>query len=68
MLDAQFGEDACTLRRDHAPQNLSLLKKVVLNQIRADTSDTAKTSLRRKRKRAAWDDDIRMAMLEIKPL
>lgn len=68
MLDVQFGEDACTVRRDHAPQNLSLLKKMVLNLIRADTSDTAKASLRRKRKRAAWDDDIRMAMLGIKPL
>lgn len=68
MLDVQFGEDACTVRRDHAPQNLSLLKKMVLNLIRTDTSDTAKASLRRKRKRAAWDDDIRMAMLGIKPL
>lgn len=68
MLDVQFGEDACTVRRDHAPQNLSLLKKMVLNLIRTDTSDTAKASLRRKRKRAAWDDDIRMAMLGITQL
>jgi len=68
MLDVQFGEDACTVCRDHAPQNLSLLKKMVLNLIRTDTSDTVKASLRRKRKRAAWDDDIRMAMLGIKPL
>ncbi|EGK72254.1 hypothetical protein METUNv1_01370 [Methyloversatilis universalis FAM5] len=58
----------CTERKDHAPQNLSLLKKMVLNLIRTDTSDTAKASLRRKRKRATWDDDIRMAMLGIKPL
>ena len=48
------------IRKDHAPQNLSLLKKIVLNLIRADKTDTAKTSLRLKRKRAAWDDDIRM--------
>lgn len=68
MLDVQFGEDACFVRKDHAPQNLSLLKKMVLNLIRTDTSDIAKASLRRKRKRVAWDDDIRMAMLGIKPL
>lgn len=68
MLDVQFGEDACTVRKDHAPQNLSLLKKMVLNLIRTDTSDSAKASLRRKRKRAAWDDDIRMAMLGLTPL
>ena len=68
MLDVCFGEDDCMIRKDHAPQNLSLLKKIVLNLIRADKTDTAKTSLRLKRKRAAWDDDIRMKMLGIHPL
>ena len=58
----------CMIRKDNAPQNLSLLKKIVLNLIRADKTDTAKTSLRLKRKRAAWDDDIRMKMLGIQPL
>ena len=56
------------IRKDNAPQNLSLLKKIVLNLIRTDKTDTAKTSLRLKRKRAAWDDDIRMKMLGIQPL
>jgi predicted transposase YbfD/YdcC len=68
MLDVCFGEDACMVRKDNAPQNLSLLKKMVLNLIRADTTDTAKISLRLKRKRAAWDDDIRMKMLGIQAL
>ena len=68
MLDVCFGEDDCMIRKDNAPQNLSLLKKIVLNLIRADKTDTAKTSLRLKRKRAAWDDDIRMKMLGIHPL
>ena len=68
MLDVCFGEDDCMVRKDNAPQNLSLLKKMVLNLIRLDTTDKVKTSMRQKRKRAAWDDDIRMAMLGIKPL
>ena len=63
MLDVNFGEDGCQVRKDNAPQNLSLLKKIVLNLIRSDTTDNVKTSLRQKRKRAAWDDDIRMRML-----
>jgi predicted transposase YbfD/YdcC len=63
MLDVNFGEDGCQVRKDNAPQNLSLLKKIVLNLIRADTTDNVKTSLRQKRKRAAWDDNIRMRML-----
>jgi hypothetical protein len=46
---------------------LDLPKKIVLNLIRADKTDSAKTSLRLKRKRAAWDDDIRMKMLGIQP-
>ncbi len=68
MLDVSFGEDGCQVRKDNAPQNLSLLKKIVLNLIRVDATDKVKTSLRQKRKRAAWDDDIRMNMLRLKPL
>lgn len=68
VLDVNFGEDACTARKDHAPENLSLLRKIVLNILRTDSTDTVRASLRRKRKRAAWDDDIRMNMLGLKPL
>ena len=68
LLDVNFGEDGCQVRKDNAPQNLSLLKKIVLNLIRSDTTDIAKASLRQKRKRAAWDDNIRMHMLGLLPL
>ena len=68
VLDVNFGEDACMVRKDNAPQNLSLLKKIVLNLIRADKTDATKCSLRLKRKRAAWDDNVRMNMLGIRPL
>jgi len=50
------------LCKDNAPQNLSLLKKIVLNLIRLDTTDKTKARLRPKRKGAAWDDDVRMNM------
>jgi len=63
VLDVSFGEDASTVRKDHAPQNLSLLKKIVLNLIRLDTTDQKKTSLRLKRKAAAWDDDFRVKIM-----
>lgn len=70
VLDVNFGEDACHLRKDNAPQNLSLLRKIALNLIRTDTTcpGKAKVSLRIKRKRAAWDDDVRMGMMGIYPL
>jgi predicted transposase YbfD/YdcC len=68
VLDVSFGEDGSTLRKDNAPQNLSLLKKIVLNLIRLDTTDKSKASLRLKRKGAAWDDAVRMNMLGLTPL
>lgn len=68
VLDVSFGEDGKTLRKDNAPQNLSLLRKIVLNLIRLDTTDKTKASLRLKRKGAAWDDDMRMNMLGLTPL
>lgn len=68
MLDVNFGEDGCRVRKDNAPQNLSLLKKIVLNLIRADTTDKAKSSFRQKRKRAAWNDDIWINMLGLRHL
>jgi predicted transposase YbfD/YdcC len=68
MLDVCFGEDGCCVRKDNAPQNLSLLRKMALNIVRADTSEPRKTSMRLKRKRAGWDDNVRMQMLGIKPI
>ena len=68
VLDVTFGEDGSTVRKDHGPDNMSLLKKIVLTLLRTDTTDKAKASLRAKRKRAGWDDDIRMNMLGITPL
>ena len=68
VLDVSFGEDASTVRRDNAPQNLSLVKKIVLNLLRLDTTDKTKTSLRRKRKRAGWDDDFRLKILGLTEL
>jgi hypothetical protein len=63
VLDVSFGENASTVRKDNAPQNLSLLKKIVLNLIRLDTTAQKKTSLRLKRKAAAWDDDFRVRIM-----
>jgi predicted transposase YbfD/YdcC len=68
VLDVTFDEDASTVRKDNAQQNLSLLKKIVLNLLRLDTTDKTKCSLRMKRKRAAWDDDSRAKILGLPPL
>ena len=59
MLDVCFGEDDCMVRKDNAPQNLSLLKKIVLNLIRADKTNEAKANLRHKRNRPAIPSSLR---------
>ncbi len=68
VLDVTMKEDASTVRKDNAPENLSLIKKIVLNLFRMDTTDTVKSSLRLKRKRADWDDELRTRFLGLTPI
>jgi predicted transposase YbfD/YdcC len=69
VLDVNFGEDAATVRKDYAADNLSRLKKIVLNVLRVETATAClgKLSLTKKRKLAAWNDKFRMNMLGIRP-
>src|ERR1039457_1534848 len=60
-LDVVLDEDQTRSRKDHAPANLAVLRRLALNIARAHP-DT-KTSLRGKLKRAAWDDNFLVDML-----
>src|ERR1700726_204040 len=60
-LDVVLDEDQTRSRKDHAPANLAVLRRLALNIARAHP-DT-KTSLRGKLKRAAWDDSFLVDML-----
>lgn len=53
VLDVSFGEDHSRIRKDHAPENFGLLRRLALTLIQRDRSPG---SVRRKRKRAAWND------------
>ena len=53
VLDVVFNEDRNRTRKDNAPENLAILRKLALNLVR---SHPAATSLRQKIKRAGWDD------------
>jgi predicted transposase YbfD/YdcC len=69
MLDVNFREDASTVRKDHAADNLSRLKRIVLNLLKVETATASfgKISLAKKRKLASWDDGYRTAILGIEP-
>jgi predicted transposase YbfD/YdcC len=59
-LDVHFLEDGNRARKDNAPENLAILRKLALNIHRTHPYSA---SLRRKIKRAGWDDAYLMATL-----
>lgn len=54
VLDVTFNEDQSRIRKDHVPDNFALLRHFALTLIKRDTSPG---SIKRKRKRAAWNQD-----------
>lgn len=59
-LDVVFNEDACRIRKDHAPRNMSVLRRLALNLLRQEPS---KGSLVMKRYRAGLDDQFMLQIL-----
>lgn len=60
-LDVTFKEDDCRARKDNAAQNLSLIKKLVLQIVKA-TND--KLSLKKRLVRASMDSEYLMTLLK----
>jgi predicted transposase YbfD/YdcC len=60
VLDVHFAEDSNRARKDNAPENLAILRRLALNILRTHPD---RASLRRKIKRAGWDDAFLMATL-----
>jgi hypothetical protein len=52
-LDVAFNEDASRIRKEHAAENLALVRHLALNLIRQDTS--ARCGIKAKRLKAGWD-------------
>jgi predicted transposase YbfD/YdcC len=61
QLDVSFKEDQSTVRRDNAPQNLAVMRKLAL-QVLKQVPD--KTSIKRKRKKAARDEHYLTTLLQ----
>lgn len=60
VLDVAFVEDAVRSRKDNAPQNLAIIRKLALNLVRQSSE---KGSIKGKLKRAAWDDAFFLSIL-----
>jgi predicted transposase YbfD/YdcC len=60
VLDVVFDEDRARNRKDNGPENLAIVRKLALNMLRTHPD---KASIRRKIKRAGWDDAFLLSML-----
>ncbi len=60
VLDVAFDEDAARSRKDNAPQNLALLRKLALNILRTHPD---KGSIKGKIKCAGWNDAFLLSLL-----
>ena len=63
-LDVTFNEDKSKIRAGHGAENFSLLKRCVLNLVKADTSEVG--SITTKRRIAGWNPAYRLRLLGVK--
>jgi predicted transposase YbfD/YdcC len=54
VLDVTLNEDKSRIRKDNAPENLTILRRIALNMLKKE--QTQKVSVRRRVKKAGWDN------------
>ena len=62
-LDVAMNEDDCRVRKDNAPENLGVIRHIILNILRQDT--TVKTGIAGRRLRAGWDTGYMEHLMKI---
>jgi predicted transposase YbfD/YdcC len=61
VLDIAFQEDASRIRKDHAPQNMAVLRHIALNLLKLERS--GKVGIAVKRKMAGWNNAYLLKVL-----
>lgn len=61
VLDVSFAEDQCRIRKGHAAENFSRLRRIALNLLRRET--TKKRGIKGKRLLAGWNHDYLLKLL-----
>jgi predicted transposase YbfD/YdcC len=60
VLDVSFDEDRCRMRTDHSGENRALLRRLALSLLK---QHSGKGSVRGKRKRSGWNDQLLVEVL-----
>lgn len=64
VLDVTMGEDLSRMRKDHAPENMAMVRHIVLNLLRSAKSQFRKDmSLKGLQKKAGWGENTLSAIL-----
>jgi predicted transposase YbfD/YdcC len=63
ILDVAFNEDQSRVRKDHAPENLAILRRIALDMLRKEKS--AKGGVLNKRLQCAWNHDYFLKVLSL---
>jgi len=62
-LDVAFSEDQSRIRSGHAPENMTLIRKIALNLLSKEAS--VKIGKKAKRLKAGWDNDYLLKVLNV---
>ena len=62
VLDVTFGEDANRTSKDHAPENLAILRRLAMNLFR-NNRERSKVALKNQRKQIGWNPDFVIELL-----
>lgn len=65
-LDVCFGDDQSRIRKGHAPENMAVIKKAVLNLLQLAKKAQPRLSIRKMRKLAGWDPTFLGSVLKAK--